>query len=257
MKTGVALLGDGYSAAASVGALAAVRKLGIQVAAVSATGTAALPAMLFCREEDTCAQLGALMQLLRYENRSGPLVRWRRRRRLTKILEQAGIAPMGPLPPKCALAAFDLQRAKDITAVTLPPTSAGDLAVIPRVEALPMAAACLFGEKTPVTARGERYLLYGNALLKTSLLWPLRELGAQSLLLIEPEQTAVSLLENARQEKVARRLQSLLDVSALRRVLVLRIKAPRDPENVGEWAKAGYAAVMERRMEIYDSLWNT
>lgn len=48
-----------------------------------------------------------------------------------------------------------------------------------------MAAACIFGEKTLLTARGERYLLYGNVLLKTSLLWPLRELGAQRLLLVE------------------------------------------------------------------------
>lgn len=38
MKTGVALMGDGVSAAAAIGALAALRKLEIRVAAVSATG---------------------------------------------------------------------------------------------------------------------------------------------------------------------------------------------------------------------------
>lgn len=255
LKTGVALMGDGYSAAAAIGALAAIRRLDIRVAAVSATGTAALPALLFCQEVDTSAQLGALMKLLRFENRGGPVSRWRRKRRLTKVLERAGIAPLGPLPPACALSAFDLQRAKDITAVTLPPGTAGDSAVIARAEALPMAAACIFGEKTLVTARGERYLLYGNVLLKTSLLWPLRELGAQRLLLVEADTGPDGT--NAREDKAARRLQDLLDTGALKRVLAIRVPRPKDAQNVGEWAKAGYAAVMERRMDIYDSLWNT
>ena len=255
MKTGVALMGDGSSAAAAIGALAALRKLEIRVAAVSATGTAALPALLFCQEVDTSAQLGALIRLLRFENRGGPVSRWRRKRRLTKILEQAGIAPFGPLPPACALSAFDLQRAKDITAVAIAPAMAGDSAVVARAEALPMSLACIFGEKTLLTARGERYLLYGNVLLKTSLLWPLRELGANRLLLVEADTGPGG--ENAREDKAARRLQDLLDAGALKRVLAIRVPAPKDRENVGEWAKAGYAAVMEKRMDIYDCLWNT
>ena len=108
----------------------------------------------FCQEVDTSTQLGALIRLLRFENRGGPVSRWRRKRRLTKILEQAGIAPFGPLPPACALSAFDLQRAKDITAVAIAPAMAGDSAVVARAEALPMSLACIFGEKDLIDRPG-------------------------------------------------------------------------------------------------------
>ena len=117
-----------------------------------------------------------------------------------------------------------------------------------------MSLACIFGEKTLFDRPGERYLLYGNVLLKTSLLWPLRELGAKRLLLVEADTGPGG--ENAREDKAARRLQDLLDAGALKRVLAIRCRA-EGPGKRGEWAKAGYAAVMEKRMDIYDCLWNT
>ncbi len=228
MKRGVALSGDGITGAAAIGVLTALQDLGIPVDVLSGSGSAALPAVLYCAKKQRDDRRARLYTACRMIQKNSTFRTFRRGyHRLRRELDQCKALDVRDLEIPCAVVQTLENGKKSCIAAPLPAMDCPELTVLPDADLADFIHKSLW-EKS--RKQSDRWEITGR------LTWPLMQMGAEQVLFIRTQGR-----------------DCLMSPEETRRKNVLEIPVFSQQARCAEdWQKAGYQAIVSRQMEVYD-----
>lgn len=228
LKRGIALWGEGMAGASASGVLTALQELGIPLDVLSGSGSAALPAVLYCvkkQEENRRPYLCTASQIIQKNSRFRAFRRGYRR--LRQQLDRYKALDVRNLELPCAVVQTLESGKKACIAAPLPAMDCPELSITPDADLAYLIHKGLWRKRTEQMDPWESY---------SRLTWTLMQMGAEQVLLV----------------RAAR--NDCVDFPAeTKRKNVLEILVSSQEARCAEdWQEAGYQTILSRQMEIYD-----